>query len=65
MRPVLQVLSLAAAENAWEHRQKALFFSGANLGFPRRNMSLTNWSEVEEVCMSLAIHVHLALAAYE
>ena len=43
------MLSLAAAENAWEHREPALFFSGANLGFPRRNLSLTDWSEVEEV----------------
>ena len=45
----MQVLSLSAAENTWDSREPALFFSGANLGFPRRNLSLTDWSEVKEV----------------
>ena len=42
-------MSLAADEHSWGSRDAALFFSGANLGFQRRNLSFTDWNQHREV----------------
>ena len=49
----VQVMALAADEHSWGSRNAALFFSGANLGFQRRNLSFTDWNLHREVRISL------------
>ena len=59
----MQVMSLAAEQHAWRNRDPALFFSGANLGFQRRNLSFTDWSlHRKEACPHTRVCVGLAHA---